>query len=158
MNPKSVDLNQKRKLKSASRPFNFLGSRFITAAPCFWHGAAERVVVENRCRQRTGGRKTTRHLRRRVQDRRRRAGGPDPQDRGGGHPALPGAYALWTVRTGRSVRNLPMRFPSGGTKGMTKPDTPFPKHWLYYIRNLRRISAVVSSSWPAERAQRESPW
>src|SRR6516164_6865544 len=84
MNPKSIDLNQKRKLKSASRPFNFLGSRFITAAPCFWHGAAERVVVENRCRQRTGG-----------------------------HPALAGAYA-------------PMRFPSG-------PDTPFPKHWLYYI-------------------------
>ena len=34
---------------------------------------------------------------------------------------------------GRSVRNLPTRFPSGGMKGMTKPDTPFPKHWLYYI-------------------------
>ena len=163
MNPKSVDLNQKRKLKSASRPFNSLGSRFITAAPCFWHGAAERVVASITAAGKEPdydlrGRKTTRHLRRRVQDRRRRAGGPDPQDRGGGHPALPGAYALWTVRTGRSVRNLPMRFPSGGTKGMTKPDTPFPKHWLYYIRNLRRISAVVSSSWPAERAQRESPW
>jgi hypothetical protein len=26
-----------------------------------------------------------------------------------------------------------MRLPSGGMKGMTKPDTPFPKHWLYYI-------------------------
>jgi hypothetical protein len=45
INPKSIDLNQKRKLKSASRPFNSLGSRFITAAPCFWHGAAERVVA-----------------------------------------------------------------------------------------------------------------
>jgi|SRR6516164_9808000 hypothetical protein len=45
MNPKSIDLKQKQKLKSASRPFNSLGSRFITAAPCFWHGAAERVVA-----------------------------------------------------------------------------------------------------------------
>jgi hypothetical protein len=26
-----------------------------------------------------------------------------------------------------------MRFPSGGMKGMIKPDTPFPNHWLYYI-------------------------
>jgi hypothetical protein len=59
----------------------------------------------------------------------RRASGPDPQDRGGGHQALLGAYALWTVHIGRSVRS----FPSGGMKGMTKPDTPFPKHWLYYI-------------------------
>jgi hypothetical protein len=39
---------------------------------------------------------------------------------------------------------------------MTKPDTPFPKHWLYYIvlkyaviaadRSLHRISAVVNSA------------
>jgi hypothetical protein len=35
---------------------------------------------------------------------RRDAGNLDPGD--GGGPALPGAYALWAVRAGRSVRNL----------------------------------------------------
>jgi len=27
----------------------------------------------------------------------------DPENRGGPDPALPGAYALWAVRAGRSV-------------------------------------------------------
>jgi hypothetical protein len=30
----------------------------------------------------------------------------NPQDRDDSGPALPGAYALWAVRAGRSVRNL----------------------------------------------------
>src|SRR5262249_50345579 len=106
INPKGIDLNQKRKLKSASRPFNSLGSRFITAAPCFRHGGAERVVAPITAAGR---------------------GKMNPEDGGARHPAFAGAYALWTVRTGRSVRNLPTRFPSGGMKGDDKAGHAVPE-------------------------------
>src|ERR1700746_3214704 len=78
-----------------------------------WRGRSS-SGVDNGCRQRTGGR----------------------NDTAGPRRASPGtcrSVCLMDCSYGRSVRNLPTRFPSGGMKGMTKPDTPFPKHWLYYI-------------------------
>lgn len=53
--------------------------------------------------------------------------GPIPRTEAGVIRHFQERNALWTVRTGRSVRNLPMRFPSGGMKGNDKAGHAVPE-------------------------------